>query len=90
MDKDMIGLFVKSKMGRDTGKIYIISGEVDPYHVSLIDGEKFDFKRQKRKNKKHLCIITKAEDDIIQGIINQDEKCLKKIFKLIEFEAKEV
>ncbi len=90
MDKDMIGLIVKSKKGRDIGKTYIISGEVDPYHVSLIDGRKFDFKRQKRKNKKHLCIITKAEDDIIQGIINQDEKCLKTIFRLTELEAKEV
>ena len=90
MDKDMIGLLVKSKMGRDLGKTYIVSGVVDAYNVTLMDGKKFDFKRQKRKNKKHLCIITKAEDDIIQGIINQDEKCLKKIFKLIEFEAKEV
>ncbi len=90
MDKDMIGLLVKSKMGRDLGKTYVICDVVDAYNVTLIDGKKFDFKRQKRKNKKHLCIITKAEDDIIQGIINQDEKCLKKIFKLIEFEAKEV
>lgn len=90
MDKDMIGLIVESKMGRDRGKTYIVSGIVDSYHVSLVDGKKFDFKRQKRKNKKHLCIITKAEDDIIQGIINQDENCLKKIFKLTELEAKEV
>lgn len=90
MDKDMIGLIVKSKKGRDTGKYYIIERIIDPFHVALIDGQKFDFKRQKRKNKKHLCIITKAEDDIIQGIIHQEEKCLKNIFERLTLEAKEV
>ncbi len=90
MDKDMIGLIVKSKKGRDSGKYYIIERGIDPYHVALIDGKKFDFKRQKRKSKKHLCIITKAEDEIIQGIIHQEEQCLKNIFERLTLEAKEV
>ena len=90
MDKDMIGLIVKSKKGRDSGKYYIIGQVIDPFHVALIDGQKFDFKRQKRKNKKHLCIITKADDEIVQGIIHQEEKCLKNIIRLLELEAKEV
>jgi ribosomal protein L14E/L6E/L27E len=86
----MIGLIVKSKKGRDSGKYYIIGKDLDPFHVALIDGQKFDFKRQKRKNKKHLCIITRADDEIVQGIIHQEEKCLKNIIRLLELEAKEV
>lgn len=90
MDKELIGLIVKSKKGRDTGKYYIIERVIDSFHVALIDGQKFDFKRQKRKNKKHLCIITKAEEEIIQGIMNQEEQCLKNIIERLALETKEV
>ncbi|MGB4587959.1 MAG: hypothetical protein WBI17_01830 [Clostridiaceae bacterium] len=90
MDKDLVGFVVKSKLGRDKNKLYIIGNVIDDYFVTLVDGKKFDFKRQKRKNKKHLCIITKADEEIILGIMNQDEKCLTNIFKLLQLEAKEV
>ena len=90
MDKDLVGFVVKSKLGRDKNKLYIIGDVIDDYSVTLIDGKKFDFKRQKRKNKKHLCIITKAEDEILQGILRQDEACLQNIIRRLALEAKEV
>lgn len=90
MDKDWIGQIVVSKKGRDKGKFYVVVSILDRFHVLLMDGKKFDYKRQKRKNKKHLCIITKADEEIILGIMNQDEKCLTNIFRLLQLEAKEV
>ena len=63
---------------------------LDRFRVLLMDGKKFDYKRQKRKNKKHLCIITKAEDEILQGILRQDEACLQNIIRRLALEAKEV
>ena len=90
MDKDWIVQIVVSKKGRDKGKFYVVVSILDRFHVLLMDGKKFDYKRQKRKNKKHLCIITKADEEIILGIMNQDEKCLTNIFRLLQLEAKEV
>ena len=90
LDKELIGSVIKSKLGRDRNKLYIIGNVIDDYFVTLLDGKKFNFTRQKKKSLKHLCIITKADEDIIQGIMNQDEKCLTNIIKLLELEAKEV
>lgn len=47
-------------------------------------------KDKKEKTKKHLCIITKAEDEILQGILRQDEACLQNIIRRLALEAKEV
>ena len=88
MDKDWIGQIVVSKKGRDKGKFYVVVSILDRFHVLLMDGKKFDYKRQKRKNKKHLCIITKAEDEILQGILRQDEACLQNIIRRLALEAK--
>lgn len=90
MDKDWIGQIVQSKKGRDKGKFYVVVSILDQFHVLLMDGRKFDYKRQKRKNKKHLCIITKAEDELLQGILRQDEACLQNIIRRLALEAKEV
>jgi len=90
LDKDWIGQIVRSKKGRDKGKFYVVVSILDSFHVSLVDGKKFDFKRQKRKNKKHLCIITKAEDELLPRITHQDDACLQNIFERLALEAKEV
>ena len=43
LDKDLVGFVVKSKLGRDKNKLYIVSNVIDDYSVTLIDGKKFDF-----------------------------------------------
>jgi ribosomal protein L14E/L6E/L27E len=90
LNKELVGWLVRSKIGRDSGKLYIVADVLDDFHVALMDGQKFNFTRRKRKNKKHLWILTKADADVVQGIMSRDEKCLPNIFKLLELEAKEV
>ena len=45
MDKDWIGQIVVSKKGRDKGKFYVVVSILDRFHVLLMDGKKFDYKR---------------------------------------------
>ena len=51
--QELIGCFVKSKSGRDTGKCYVIIGTHSEY-VYLVDGNIRTLDNPKKKNVKHL------------------------------------
>jgi len=48
-----LGQVVISKQGKDVGRIYVVVGEAEG-RVFLADACKFNVKRPKRKNPKHL------------------------------------
>ena len=58
----MIGMLAVSKAGHDKRKIYVITGEDDEY-VYLADGRKRTVAAPKKKNKKHIQIISKIQTE---------------------------
>ncbi|NLL77450.1 MAG: hypothetical protein GX235_09425 [Clostridiales bacterium] len=69
----MIGMFATSKAGHDKDTVYIIVEE-DSEYVYVADGKYRTIEHPKKKNKKHIQIIKKNSDDII----NIKEKLVKK------------
>lgn len=51
-----VGRLVTSKMGRDSGKKYVVIGFYDDSHVQVADGFVRTINRPKRKNIKHLVV----------------------------------
>lgn len=63
----MKGMFATSKAGHDKGKLYIIMDEEDEY-VYLSDGRLRTADKPKKKKKKHIQIIKKADKEILLSI----------------------
>ena len=70
-----LGFLVKSKVGRDKGRIYVIINRSNDSYVRLIDGDKRKFYNPKLKNIKHLEPLNHRLDKIA---LKLDEN--KKIF----------
>lgn len=72
-----IGQLVTSKMGRDSGKKYVVIEFYDDNHVNVTDGFARKVNRPKRKNVKHLVAHTvrlggdKFDDKAIREFIEQ-------------------
>lgn len=52
----VMGQVVKSRAGRDKGKLYLIAQIVDDSHVLVVDGKHKGLEKPKRKKVKHLMI----------------------------------
>lgn len=63
-----VGQLVRSMVGRDKGKYYLIFEVLDEAFVRVIDGEKRKTKNPKRKNLKHLEILPVIADSIAEKI----------------------
>ena len=65
MDKYYAGQIVKSKQGKDTGKIYVVTGillldetgKTGVKRLALADAEKFNVNKPKLKNPAHVQIF---------------------------------
>lgn len=72
-----VGQLVTSKMGRDSGKKYVVIGFYDEGHVMVADGFIRKMSRPKRKNIKHLIAhqaglgANPLEDKVIRQFIEQ-------------------
>lgn len=51
-----VGQIVKSKAGRDSGKVFIIKDILDKDYVAIVDGELRKLAKPKKKKIKHLMI----------------------------------
>jgi large subunit ribosomal protein L14e len=59
-----IGRVVISKCGRDAGRRFLVTAEIDEDFVFVADGKNRTLQRQKKKRKKHL----KATETIIEHL----------------------
>ncbi len=72
-----VGQLVTSKMGRDSGKKYVVVESLPDNHVGVADGFVRKMDRPKRKNLKHLVIhglslgVEKMDDKAIREFIEQ-------------------
>lgn len=57
-----VGQVVRSRAGRDRGRLLVISGIVDAAHVYVVDGELRSLERPKKKKLRHLDATRFAAD----------------------------
>ncbi|MCD8300723.1 MAG: KOW domain-containing RNA-binding protein [Clostridiales bacterium] len=82
-DKENIRL-ATSMAGHDKGEIFVIVGEEEEY-VYLADGKSRSVTLPKRKNRKHIQIIGKIPEDVLEVLtkrIPPDDVAVKRALKL--------
>lgn len=85
--QELIGCFVKSKSGRDTGKCYVIIGTHSEY-VYLVDGNIRTLDNPKKKNVKHIIVLDNFNSLPFEAIYNKNIKNeeIKRAIKLLQIE----
>lgn len=86
--RNEIGMLALSKSGHDRNHIYVIIKEENEY-VYLADGKTKLLKKPKKKNRKHIQIIHKVQEEILEKLLNgkkieNDE--IKRAIKLYELD----
>lgn len=61
-----IGQVVKSKAGRDKGRVFVIFKIIDDQHVVLCDGDFRKINSPKLKNIKHLVVYNSVLEDFAE------------------------
>ncbi|AIS53169.1 LSU ribosomal protein L14E [Thermoanaerobacter kivui] len=84
MDDLQIGQIVRSKAGRDKGRVFVVVGKFDDNHVLISDGDLRKIEKPKKKKIKHLQryneVLTQIKDKILKG----DNLTNKEIKKALE------
>lgn len=75
-----IGQVVKSKAGRDQGRIFIIVEIVDDIYVKICDGELRKVSKPKLKKIKHLIVYNRVFEEIEERV-NKKEKLSNAYFR---------
>lgn len=86
IDRNEIGMLALSKSGHDRNHIYVIIREDEEY-VYLADGKLKLIENPKKKNRKHIQIIHKLQDEILQKLLNNkkvENEEIKRAIKLYE------
>lgn len=63
-----IGQIVKSKQGRDKGKIYTVIEIISEDYFLLVDGDTRKINNPKKKKNKHLMVYNSKINDIIEKL----------------------
>ena len=80
-----IGRVVTSKCGRDEGRKFLVTGEIDEDFVLIADGDTRKIAKQKKKRRRHLkatmTLDIEMRDMILEGKLPEDHQiraCLSK------------
>lgn len=85
MDKrPSIGQLVRSRAGRDKGKLFLILDVLDDEYVLVVDGKIRKIDRPKKKKLKHLVFYNTTIDKLRENIENDRKMNNAFIRKLIE------
>ncbi|HHW58206.1 MAG TPA: RNA-binding protein [Clostridia bacterium] len=84
MEDLQIGQIVRSKAGRDKGRIFVIIGKVDEQHVLIVDGDLRKIERPKKKKFKHLQKYNDVIFQIKEKIEKGDKLTNEEIRKFLE------
>lgn len=68
-----IGQIVKSKAGRDRGKVFVIFDKLDDKHVLIVDGSLRRVDKPKKKQIKHLAKTNYISTEIKAAILNKEK-----------------
>ena len=64
-----IGRVVISKCGRDEGRLFLVTGEIDDDFVLISAGDTRKLERQKKKRRKHLKPTLELRNDLRERIM---------------------
>ena len=78
-----IGFLVKSKDGRDKGRLYVIISKPKNNYVRLVDGNKRCFYNPKLKKTKHLIALNDEIETIKKKLLNNDKVFDAEIYSAI-------
>ena len=67
-----IGQFVKSRSGRDKGKVLIVTKIIDDKYVEVVDGDLRKLENPKKKKVMHLIKIGEPDEEIQVRILERD------------------
>ncbi len=70
-DEIAIGQVVKSRAGRDKGKIFLVLDHVDDEHLLIVDGDLRKLDKPKKKKIKHLIVYNTVVDGLKYKIENK-------------------
>ncbi|NLJ58759.1 MAG: hypothetical protein GX339_07950 [Tissierellia bacterium] len=79
-----IGQIVRSKAGRDKGRIFLINKVVDQQHVLVCDGDLRKISSPKKKKVKHLVIYNTVLTEFaekLQSNKNLDDAYIRRLLK---------
>lgn len=72
--KDLdIGQIVKSRSGRDQGKIFVVFDKLDEDHVLIVDGSLRRVDKPKKKKIKHLTNLKVVSNEIRNAILKEEK-----------------
>jgi ribosomal protein L14E/L6E/L27E len=83
-DEIAIGQVVKSRSGRDKGKIFLVLDIVDSEHLLVVDGELRKLDKPKKKKIKHLIVYNTVVDGLNYKLKNKLKINNAYIRKLLE------
>lgn len=70
-----LGQVVKSKAGRDKGKVFIVIKVVDDKNVLISDGNIKNISSLKKKNIKHLMVYKDSHKSITKELLSNEKLC---------------
>jgi len=85
-----IGQVVRSKAGRDKGKVFVVIGVVDDVYVLIADGDYRRLDNPKKKKIRHLIVYKSVIEEIRNRIKNGDKINNAYIRKVLEPFNKEI
>jgi hypothetical protein len=86
-NNDLIGKVVLSKTGRDKNHFYVIVGFINDSYVILSNGNTKTVQMPKRKNLKHLVVLSYVDDEIKESIILRDRGTDLKIKRFLKLKG---
>lgn len=89
MDRKEIGMLAKSKSGHDRNQVYVIICQDDEY-VYLSDGRLKTLDKLKKKNRKHIQIICKPQQNILEKLQKGQKLENEEIKRAIKLYHKEI
>lgn len=85
MSKDIAkGQVVKSRAGRDKGRIFLVIGIIDKDNVFIVDGDLRKLDKPKKKKIKHLIVFNTILDELKYKLDNNIKVNNAYIRKLLE------
>lgn len=79
-----IGQVVKSRAGRDKGRVFLVLEILDDKHVLVVDGDLRRLEKPKKKNVKHLMVYNTVLEELKQKLDSNIEINNAYIRRLLE------
>ncbi|NLK44996.1 MAG: hypothetical protein GX300_11465 [Tissierellia bacterium] len=83
-DDITIGQVVKSRAGRDKGRVFLVLEVIDDQHVFIVDGDLRKLENPKRKKLKHLMVYNRVLPEFKEKLESKIEINNAYIRKLLE------